>query len=149
MGSTRSLRIRGLQAVGQVKTWKVKQIVFVGGTCGSIHVESFNGNMKALGVLESKWDPIRKKLVRRLLEEQDKVLRSYFVQTGGTRKGEDRSNCKGREQVGHVCVRITRADRGQVTNSRVKGEHGERGCFVVYYFLWLGLLGLSLIKSPC
>ena len=34
--------------------------------------------MKTLGVLESKWDPIRQKLVRRLLEEQDKVLRSYF-----------------------------------------------------------------------
>jgi nicotinic acid mononucleotide adenylyltransferase len=30
----------------------------------------------ALGVLESNWDPIRKKLVRRLLEEQDKVLRT-------------------------------------------------------------------------
>jgi hypothetical protein len=40
--------------------------------------------MKALGVLESKWDPIRKKLVRRLLEEQDKVLRSYFALKGGT-----------------------------------------------------------------
>jgi len=44
--------------------------------CGSILVESLNGNMKTLGVLESKLDPIRKKLVRRLLEEQDKVLRS-------------------------------------------------------------------------
>jgi hypothetical protein len=71
--------LAGLQAVVQVKGWKV-QIVFVGVTCGSMHVESFNGNMKALGVLESKWDPIRKKLVRRLLEEQDKVLRSYFAQ---------------------------------------------------------------------
>jgi hypothetical protein len=50
--------------------------VFVGWTCGSVHVESFNKNMKALGVLESKWDPIRQKLVRRLLEEQDKILRS-------------------------------------------------------------------------
>ena len=39
-----------------------------------VHVVSFNRNMKALRVLESKWDPIRKKLVRRLLEEQDKVL---------------------------------------------------------------------------
>ena len=68
--------LTGLQAVVQVKGWKVQQIVFVGGTCGSIHVESFNRNMKALGVLESKWDPICKKLVRRLLEEQDKVLRS-------------------------------------------------------------------------
>ena len=60
--------LTGLQAVGQVKGWKVQQIVFVGGTCGSIHVESFNRNMKSLGVRESKWDPIRKKLVSRLLE---------------------------------------------------------------------------------
>ena len=50
-----------LQAVGQVKGWKLQQIVFVGGTCGSVHVESFNRNMMTLGVLESKWDPIRKK----------------------------------------------------------------------------------------
>jgi hypothetical protein len=40
------------------------------------------------------------KLVRRLLEEQDKVLRSYFAHKGGMRsKGEDRSNYKGREHV--------------------------------------------------
>ena len=63
--------LTGLQAVSQVKGWNVQQIVFVGGTCGSVHVESFNKNMKALGVLESKWDPIRQKLVSRLLEEQD------------------------------------------------------------------------------
>ena len=49
----------GLRAVGQVKGWQTQQIVFVGGACGSVHVESFNKNMKALGVLESKWDPIR------------------------------------------------------------------------------------------
>ena len=79
--------------MGQVEGWKVHEIVFVGGTCGSIHVESFIRNMKTLGVLESKWDPtgIHKKLVRRLLEEQDKVLRSYFALKGGTRrKGGDR-----------------------------------------------------------
>ena len=57
----------------------------MGGTSGSIHTDSFNSNMKALGVLESKWDSIRKKLVRRLLEEQDKVLLSYFAQKGGAR----------------------------------------------------------------
>jgi hypothetical protein len=92
--------LTGLQAVGQVKGWKIQQIVFVGGTCGSIHVESFNRNMKTLGVLESKWDPIRKKLVRRLLEEQQKVLRSCFARKGETRrKGEYRRNCKGREHV--------------------------------------------------
>ena len=76
--------LTGLHAVGQVKGWKVQQLVFVGGTCGSVHVESFNKNMKALGVLESKWDLIRQKLVRRLLEEQDKVLRAYFTQKGGS-----------------------------------------------------------------
>ncbi len=53
--------LAGLQSVCQIKRWKVQQIVFVGGTCGSIHVESFNRNMKAFGVLECKWDPIRKK----------------------------------------------------------------------------------------
>ena len=53
--------LTGLQAVCQVKGWKVQQIVFV----------------------RSKWDPIRKKLVRRLFEEQDKVLRTYFAQKGG------------------------------------------------------------------
>ena len=74
--------------------------MFVGGTCGSIHVESFNRNMKALGVLESKWDPIRKKLVRRLLEDQEKVLRSYFAQKGGAlSKGWGGSNYEGREHV--------------------------------------------------
>jgi hypothetical protein len=83
-----------------VKGWQTKQIVFVGGTCGSVHVESFNKNMKALGVLESKWNPIRQKLVRRLLEEQDKVLRSYFAQKGGTRgqRGEG-TRGQGREHV--------------------------------------------------
>ena len=88
--------LTGLQAVGQVKGWKVRQIVFVGGTCGSVHVGSFNTNMKTLGVLESKWDPIRQKLVRRLLEEQDKVLRSYFEEKGGASKGV---HGKGREHV--------------------------------------------------
>ncbi len=92
--------LTGLQAVGQVKGWKVQQLVFVGGTCGSVHVESFNKNMKALGVLESKWDLIRQKLVRRLLEEQDKVLRAYFTQKGGARsqRGEG-SQGRGREHV--------------------------------------------------
>jgi hypothetical protein len=75
--------LMGLQAIGQNKGWKVQQLVFVGGTCGSVHVESFNSNMKALGVLESKWDLIRRKLVRCLLEEQDKVRLSYFAQRGG------------------------------------------------------------------
>ena len=99
--------------------------MFVGGTCGSIHVESFNRNMKALGVLESKWDPIRKELMRRLLEEQDKVIRSYFAQKGGTRsKGEDRSNCKGREHV-WTCMREDGA-RGSWPSAQLSLQKGER-----------------------
>jgi hypothetical protein len=92
--------LTGPHAVGRVKGCKVQQLVFVGGTCGSVHVESFNKNMKALGVLESKWDLIRQKLVRRLLEEQDKVLRAYFAQKGGARsqRGEGIQG-KGREHV--------------------------------------------------
>ena len=42
-----------------------------------------NHSTEILGVLESKRDPIRKKLVRRLLEEQDKVLWSYSAHKGG------------------------------------------------------------------
>ena len=92
--------LAGLHAVGQIKGWKVQQLVFVGRTCGSVYVESFNKNMKALGVLESKWDLIRRKLVRRLLEEQDKMLRSYFAQKGGARsqRGEGIQG-RGREHV--------------------------------------------------
>ena len=49
-----------------------------------MHIESFNKNLKALGFLDSKWDIIRKKLVRRLIDEQDKVLKSHFPPKGGT-----------------------------------------------------------------
>ena len=80
--------------------------MFVGGTCEPAHVESFNKNMKALGVLESQWDPTCKKLVRRLLEEQDKVVRSYFVHKGGTRSTLAGNMFK----MGRVCVLVLRAE---------------------------------------
>ena len=40
--------LAGLQAVGRVNGWQAQQFVFVGGTCESVHDESFNKNMKAL-----------------------------------------------------------------------------------------------------
>ena len=49
--------LAGLQAVGQVKGRKVQQVVFVGGTCGSIHVESFNRNMRHWGSLRASETP--------------------------------------------------------------------------------------------
>ena len=72
--------LSGLQAVGQQKGWKVEQLVFVGGTCGSVNVETFNQNLKLLEVPEGKWSRLRQRMARRLLEEQDKVLRAYFAQ---------------------------------------------------------------------
>jgi hypothetical protein len=51
----------------------------VGSARESIHVESF----KALTVIESKLDATRKKLARRLLEEQDKLSKAHFAQKGG------------------------------------------------------------------
>ena len=138
--------LTGLQAVGQAKRWKVHQIVFVGGTCGSIHVESFNRNMMALGVLESQWDPLRKKLVRRLLEEQDKVLRSYFARKGGTRsKGEDRSKCKGRE---HVHMREDGAC-GSWPSDQLSLQWGawKSGFLFVYYFLWFKLKFVKFVVN--
>jgi hypothetical protein len=108
---SRSL-LTGLQAVGQVKGWTGQQIVFVRGTCGSIHFESFNKNIKALEVLESKWDTNRKKLARRLIEEHDKVLRSCFAQKGGTRsKGmHGKTSRPGACPLRHMCVMRARAN---------------------------------------
>jgi hypothetical protein len=93
--------------------------------------------MKSLGVLEIKWDPIRKKLVIRLLEEQDKGA-TVLVRT----KGRDAEQGGGQEQlqgpgtcpIGHACVKMARADLGQVPNFRFSGERGNRRCFVCRIF---------------
>ena len=94
-----------------------------GWTCGSVHVESFNKNMKALGVLESKWDPIRQKLVRRLLEEQDKVLRSYFAQKGGAR-GQKGFTAKVGNMSSGTCMREEGAN--SVCGPKLNDERGVR-----------------------
>ena len=39
------------QAEGESRGW---EIIFVGGTCGSVHAQTLNDNLKKLGVLESK-----------------------------------------------------------------------------------------------
>jgi hypothetical protein len=62
------------EAVGENSGWKIKLVVFVGGTCGSVHVQTFNNNLKELGVLESKRHMIRRGLVHELLYAQNTVL---------------------------------------------------------------------------
>jgi hypothetical protein len=55
-----------------------------------VHAQTFNNNLKELGVVESKRNTIRKGLVHELLNAQDTVLCSYFAQRSGER-GEGRS----------------------------------------------------------
>ena len=68
------------EAVGENSGWKIKLIIFVGGTCGSVHTQTLNNNLKELGVIESKRNTVRKGLVHELLNAQDTVLCSYFAQ---------------------------------------------------------------------
>ena len=73
------------EAVGKNSGLKIKLVVFVGGTCGSVHVQTLNNNLKELGVIESKRNTIRRGLVHELLNAQDTVLCSYFAQRSGAR----------------------------------------------------------------
>ena len=57
----------------------------MGGTYGSVHVQTFNNNLKELGVVESKRNAIGKGFVHELLNAQDTVLCSYFAQRSGTK----------------------------------------------------------------
>ena len=98
--------LEGLQAIGSRKGWQIQQLVFVGGACGSVGQDSYNENLKVLEVQEGKWEMIRRKMTRRLLEEQDKILRSYFVQK------YDREP-KREEQTGHTTGQKGRERIGQ------------------------------------
>ena len=62
-------------------------IVFVGGTCGSVHVQTSNSNLKELGVVQSKRNAIWRGFVHELLtlNAQDTVLCSYFAQRSVTK----------------------------------------------------------------
>ena len=89
--------------------------------------------------------------MRRLLEEQEKVLWSYFAQ-----KERDAEQGGGQEQLQgpgtcpmeHVCVKMARADLGQVPNSRFSGERGNVRvyyCSIYYKAVRVGVFCLSNI----
>ena len=59
---------------GENRGLEIKLMIFVGGTCGSVHAQTFNDNLKELGVVESKRNTIRKGLVHELLNAPDTVL---------------------------------------------------------------------------
>ena len=81
--------MQDLLRVGKKKGqgWTAKQITFVGGTCGSVNVTSFEENLKELQVLKSKWGKMRADLGRKLLEEQDTVFRQYYETKWGNGDG--------------------------------------------------------------
>jgi hypothetical protein len=81
----KSLETVATEAEGESAGWTVKLIIFLGGTCGSVHVQAFNSNLKELGVVESKRNTIRSGFVHELLNAQDTVLCSYFAQRMGTK----------------------------------------------------------------
>jgi len=56
----KSLEAVAKEAERESAGWTVKLIIFVGGTCGSVHVQTFNSNLKELGVVESKRNTIRR-----------------------------------------------------------------------------------------
>ena len=70
---------------GENGGWKIKLIIFVGGTSGSVHAQTLNDNLKELQVIKSNRNAIRKGLVFELLNAQDTVLCSYFAQRSGER----------------------------------------------------------------
>jgi hypothetical protein len=74
----KSLETVAKEAEGENAGWTVKLIIFVGGTCGSVHVQTFNSNIKELGVIESKRNTIRRGFVHELLNAQDTVLCSFL-----------------------------------------------------------------------
>ena len=82
------------------RQWAVKLLTFVGGTCGSVHKEHLEENLEELQVLKSKWNGIRESLVRRLLEEQDKVFRCYYAAKWGGQKEKG----AGGEETGQMHV---------------------------------------------
>ena len=96
--------IGGLRPIGEQRGWEVEQLVFVGGTCGSVSVESFNQNLKLLEVPEGKWNRFRQRMARRLLEGQDTELRAYFAQKYGktTACGGEESRAAGSRGLDHL-----------------------------------------------
>ena len=77
----KSLEKVAREAAGENSGWKMKLVILVGGTRGSVHVQTLNNNLKELGVIESKRNTIRRGLVHELLNAQDTVL--YFAQRSG------------------------------------------------------------------
>ena len=63
----RSLRKVAEDEEGENGGWKIMLTIFVGGTSGSVHVQTLNDNLKELQVIELKRNAIRKGLFYEVL----------------------------------------------------------------------------------
>ena len=79
-----------------------------------MHTQTFNSNLKELGVVESKRNIIRKGLVHDLLNAQDTVLCSYFAQRSGGEVDRGKEDCKQAAQANRLTLVL-----GQKGGSRV------------------------------
>ena len=85
----RSLEKVAGEAEGEDGSWKIKFIILVGGTSGSVSVQIFNDNLNELQVFVSMRSAIRNGLGYELLNAQDTLLCSCFAQ-----RSRERSDCQ-------------------------------------------------------
>ena len=78
----KSLETVAKKAEGESAGWTVKLIIFVGGTCGFVHVQTFNSNLKELGVVESKRNALRRRFVHELLNAGHGLVFIICTQSG-------------------------------------------------------------------
>ena len=83
-----------LQIAGNANGWTVKQVNFIMGT-RLIEVSSWDKGMQELGISKDIADRLRSKHMRRLLEEHEYVLQSYWAQRFGEGQGSERKGNKG------------------------------------------------------
>ena len=60
-----------MQGPERASRWKVHLVIIEGGICEMVQTKTFNNNMKVPGVVESKWDDMRRRHVFKFTAEQD------------------------------------------------------------------------------
>jgi hypothetical protein len=123
----RSLKKVTEDAEGENGGWKIKLIIFVGGTSGSVHAQTLNVNLKELQVIESKRNAIRKGLVYELLNAHDTVLCSYFAQRSGERNEWQNQGGVAEE----VFQGLGKFEWGMKEDDKVEEERGTRGAMQI------------------
>ena len=78
----KSLETVAKKAEGESAGWTVKLIIFVGGKCGSVHVQTFKSILKELGVIELKRNAIRRGFVHELLNAGHGLVFIICTQSG-------------------------------------------------------------------